>query len=235
MKTRNDSDWKSHFVCVLNFSSSFLRKSSRVFWDKTDKISRVAGSLVFSSMYLTFHCSFSVVKITAQMYFSPEDNWKFDKYSFHDFFIEMISKFSLPDLPVFTFQFVYQSKSSKTVNLGKINYLLCALATSFKPWSWVKWTFYKLIRQTWSILKHICIQKLKIIWNNLIQYLNKIFTEIIDLDFRISFLCTTVHSLYVKVKSLLSLVNLPKFENFGENKFEQLKEKNSKTNSKDVG
>ena len=81
----------------------------------------------------------------------------------------------------------------------------------------------------------MCIQNLKIIWNNLIQYLNKIFTEIIDLDFRISFLCTTVHSLYVKVKSLLSLVNLPKFENFGENKFEQLKEKNSKTNSKDVG
>ena len=61
------------------------------------------------------------------------------------------------------------------------------------------------------------------------QYLNKFFTEIID--FRIS----TVHSLYVKVKTLLSLVNLPKFENFGENKFEQLKEKNSNTNSKDVG
>ena len=63
------------------------------------------------------------------------------------------------------------------------------------------------------------------------QYLNKFFTDIIDLDFRIS----TVHSLYVKVKTLLSLVNLPKFENFGENKFEQLKEKNSNTNSKDVG
>ena len=44
-------------------------------------------------------------------------------------------------------------------------------------------------------------------------YLNKFFTEIIDLDFRI----TAVHSLYVKVKTLLSLVNLPKFENFGEN------------------
>ena len=43
------------------------------------------------------------------------------------------------------------------------------------------------------------------------QYLNKFFTEIIDLDFRIS----TVHSLYVKAKTLLSLVNLPKFENFG--------------------
>ena len=40
-------------------------------------------------------------------------------------------------------------------------------------------------------------------------------TEIIDLDFRISI----VHSLYVKVKTLLSLVNLTKFENFGENKF----------------
>ena len=39
----------------------------------------------------------------------------------------------------------------------------------------------------------------------------------IDLDFRIS----TVHSLYVKVKTLLSLVNLPKFENFGENKFSE--------------
>ena len=54
----------------------------------------------------------------------------------------------------------------------------------------------------------------------LAQYLKKFFTGIIDLDFRIS----TVHSLYVKVKTLLSLVNLPKFENFGENKFEQLKD-----------
>ena len=51
----------------------------------------------------------------------------------------------------------------------------------------------------------------------LAQCLNKFFTEIIDLDFRIS----TVHSLYVKVKTLLSLVNLPKFENFGENKFSE--------------
>ena len=59
----------------------------------------------------------------------------------------------------------------------------------------------------------------------LAQCLNKFFTEIIDLDFRIR----TVHSLYVKVKTLLSLVNLPKFENFEENKFEQLKEKNSNT------
>ena len=53
--------------------------------------------------------------------------------------------------------------------------------------------------------------------------MNKFFTEMIDLDFRIS----TVHSLYVKVKTLLSLVNLRKFGNFEENKFEQLKEKNS--------
>ena len=48
-------------------------------------------------------------------------------------------------------------------------------------------------------------------------------TEIIDLDFRISI----VHSLYVKVKTLLSLVNVPKFENFGENKFERFSESES--------
>ena len=36
-----------------------------------------------------------------------------------------------------------------------------------------------------------------------------------------------MHSLYVKVKTLLSLVNLRKFGNFEENKFEQMKEKNS--------